>query len=212
MATKSTETVSEKTTSILQLDFATCVTECKNILFSETTGAYSIFNTTGWGTPNPELSTVYSAELSITTPTSDTFIFDLLATTEFPTINSSVEYSIPYSSLGFSTGLVDGEYTFVYNVMVDTTESEREPIYATYTKTKKFYITCNLDCCINKLLLNIEDVKCDCSKEARSKYLEAFAMLQAFKHANACGRLGTATELFNELTKICNNVDCKTCQ
>jgi len=212
MATKFTSGREPVKGTILKLDFTVCSSDCKSLNFTETTGVYSeTTNTTGWGTPNPDISEATSAELTILTPSNNTYTFDLYATGNYPTSLESNEFSISYGDLGFTTTLEDGEYTFTYTVIITTYISE-DPVYTTYTKTKKFYVTCNIECCINKLLLNLEDVNCDCNKEARSKYLEAFALLQAYKHANACGRLGTATELFNELTKICSNVDCKTCQ
>ncbi len=199
--------------SVLELNFTICSSNCKTLSFTEITGAYSATdNSTGWGTPNPEITDASSAELTIVTPNNNTYTFDLFATGFYPTSTESNEFPISYGDLGFSTTLEDGEYTFTYTVDTISTDGEKDPTYTTYTKTKKFYVTCNIECCINKLLLNLEDVHCDCNKEARSKYLEAFALLQAFKHASACGRLGTASELFNELTKICSNVDCKTCQ
>lgn len=196
--------------STLNLNFSICVSDCNTITFNETTGQYSSLNSSGWNSPNPELYQATSAELTILTPNNSSYTFDLYSTGDFPTVNSTTNYDVIYSDLGFSNNLADGEYTFTYAVVINT--GGELPELTTFTRTKKLYIVCNLECCINKLLLNIEDVNCDCNKEARSKYLEAFALLQAFKHANACGRLGTASELFNELTKICSNVDCKTCQ
>jgi hypothetical protein len=73
-------------------------------------------------------------------------------------------------------------------------------------------IICNLECCVDKLLLNVEDWNCDCSKDAREKYLSAFGILKQLEHSIECGDLDTAEDLITMVSKICRNADCSTCK
>lgn len=190
----------------LQLKASLDTSDCLNLLFSEQTGVYTSSNTTGWQTPNPDIANATSATLTVTTPSGSNFVFSL-SLSGFPTFNANSLYSIPYSSLGFSSTLEDGIYTAVYDVIVD----EESPVH--YTVTIVTFITCNLECCIDTMLSNIDNSECDsCNEEERDKYLEAFSILQQIKHSIECGDLITANSLSNLGNKLCRNIGCSTCK
>ena len=188
----------------LQLKTSISTSDCLNLLFSETTGVYTTSNTTGWSTPNPALSTASVPQIKITIPSGSFFIFPL-STFGFPTANINSIYSIPYSSLGFSSNLEDGLYTCEYTVLVNT----GSPVI--YSSTISTFIVCNLECCVDRMLLNINDWDCDCSEEAIDKYLTAFSILQQINHSIECGDLTTASSLSNLANKICKNLNCSIC-
>lgn len=87
---------------------------CKNLIFNETTRAYSASNTSGWGSPNAEIADVVGATLTITKPDTTRVILDLYDT--FPTVDKTIEETITQTDLEIETKIVDGQYTFVYSV------------------------------------------------------------------------------------------------
>jgi len=190
----------------LQLNFSACVINgCTQIQFKETTGYYSAANTGGWGTPNSELTDVLTATLSVTPyGSTTTYVIDLLATTLFPTDNSSFTYDIPLSDIGSPTSIVDGQWLFVYTVDDGTT---------VYTKSIYKYFFCNTECCVTDMLAAL-DLSCDCCKETSDykNYILAWTQLQSLKKAAACGDSDNFTAIKKIIDKLCLNSGCKTCK
>ncbi len=190
----------------LQLNFSTCVINgCTQIQFKETTGFYSTANTGGWGTPNIDLTDAVTATLAITPyGSTTTYTIDLLATTLFPTDNSSFTYDIPLSDIGSLTSIVDGQWLFVYTV-TDATD--------TYTKSIYKYFYCNVECCVTDMLAEL-DLSCDCCKDSTEykDYILAWTQLQSLKKAAACGDSDNFTAIKKIIDKLCLNSGCKTCK
>lgn len=190
----------------LQLKANITTPDCLNLIFNETTGVYSTSNLTGYGTPNPLITAATNATLSVITP-SAAYFFPLFSS-GFPSFNTNSSYSISSTSLGFSNGLEDGLYQFVYTVTITITG-----VPTIFTLTQNFYITCNLQCCIDRMLLNLDSSECDsCNEEETDKYIKAFGILQQIYHAIECGDLTTASNLSNLGNKLCKNINCSTCK
>lgn len=191
---------------MLNLKFDLCVVNaCTQLRFSETTGVYSTANLGGWGTPNINLSDVLTATLTITPYNSTTiYAIDLLATTLFPTDNSSFTYDIPLSSIGNPSNIVDGKWLFVYTITDGTN---------TYTKSIYKYFYCNLECCVTNMLAAL-DLSCDCCKDSLEykNYILAWTQLQSLKKAAACGDETNFTAIKKIIDKLCLNSGCKTCK
>ncbi len=186
----------------LTLNFEICqVNSCKDLVFSETTGAYNAtYNLTGWGTPNLTLAEVATATLTITSPSGVSIIN--LVPQGFPTDDLTTDgYTI-----ASTTALPDGTYTFTYTVVSNDDPS------VTYTKTitKLFY--CNSDCCVTKMLPYVEE--CDTCNHSTSStnYITAWVTLQSLIKAASCGDIANFTSLLKIITKLCKNSDCKTCK
>jgi hypothetical protein len=191
----------------LVLKINACVkTACTELTITELTGAYSITNTGGYGTPNMEIvPTVKYAVLTITSPSLQVYNIDLFATGYFPNTTPALEYVIPMSQLGNRTFIEDGQWTFLYTVTNGSTEI--------YTTTRSYIFTCNTECCVAELLSNIEDVDCNCedTTDQIMNYLKAKAFLDSLKYAAYCGNTSAYTKLKNILDKICAKTSCKTC-
>lgn len=188
----------------LVLDFNICQKyNCKEILFTETTGTYSVTNTTGWGAPNPLTGSATSATLAITKygTTSTTYTLNLF-TSSFPTTNLSSEYSVTADLIGGTSGdvITDGIYTFVYTVVVGET---------TYTQTKMSTLTCNVQCCVQSMLKDI-DFECDCSEDAKEKYIDAYILLKGLQ--SNCGSTDDFERNLETLQALCQNSNCDNCQ
>lgn len=182
--------------------------DCKNLIFTETTGAYNVTtNPTGWGTPNIPLANATAASIIITTPSGASFTF-VITSSGFPTTTITKQYIVNCSSLTMSGGLVDGEYTVVYNV--NYLDGSGEP--AIFTTTLRTYIVCNLKCCVDRMLTNINDWDCDCNKDVKEDYLTAFSIYQQILHSIECGDLTTADNNIKLANRLCKNLDCSTCK
>lgn len=190
----------------LSLKASLDTSDCLNLLFNETTGFYSSTNTGGWSTPNILISTATAATVAVTVPSGTVYSFNVFLA-GFPSYNTNVTYSIAYDDLGFSEALEDGIYSVTYSV--SGLDGSGEPI--TYTVTISTFIVCNLECCVDTLLLNVDDWECDCSEDAIDTYLSAFSILQQINHSIECGDLDTAESLLTLANKICKNSNCSTC-
>lgn len=180
--------------------------DIKTLKFYENTKPYSITNTTGWGTPNEDTTDATSAELTITTPDSNSYTFDANSVTPFysswPTSDDDVSYDFDSSLLGYGTNqkFPDGIYKFYYEVVTGT---------ATYTQTEKFFNYKNIECCVKNMIADI-DYDCECSKEKIEKAKKAFIMYQGLVYAAECGQVTSFDNLLESLDKLCSG-NCTNC-
>lgn len=189
----------------LKISLDTC--DCNNLTFYELTDGYTTINPTGWGTPNAGLNTTLSATLQITTPSGSNFNFNLFPN-NFPTNSTIYPYNIPYTSLGLSSGLIDGIYNATYIV---TYQIGDNPI-VTLMVTNNFLITCNLECCIYTMLVDIDDFKCDCNKDKINNYLTTLALFNSIEKSKNCGDITTAVNDLQLANKLCKNLNCLSCK
>lgn len=178
--------------------------DCKTLEFIETTGAYnSLSNTTGWGAPNQTTGDATAATLVATNPAGTSYTINLFSTTYFPTTNTSLEYTIPMTSIGLASGasLTDGIWSFTYTVTTNSTTY-------TYNWTQAFY--CQVQCCVYSMFKDL-DVECDCSYDTKQKALDAYLLLKGLIYAGNCGNTTEFASILATLQKICLNSDCQTC-
>lgn len=178
---------------------------CQVLTFKDTTGAYSVSNTTGYGAPNPEIADFDTATLTIIDPDEIEYVIDLLAE-GFPTDDVEAEYEIPLASLS-RTSIEDGYWQFVYTIV--TTGD------VTYTATFAGIFTCNAKCCVQRMLLRIDENKFDKKDKQNDKYiaeyLQAKAIVETLTYYANCGNLDKFDNIKLILDKICANIDCTTC-
>jgi hypothetical protein len=203
-------------------------TDAKKLIFTETTGIYSVTNTTGWGSPNPlisECQTVGStpgAILTVLTP-DDNFItmfsYDpSLGGTQFPETTGLQEKNLYYYSSGYTTtynatatpvNMPDGVYTFTYTINSVNYVSKIATIYST---TYYLLVTTGVACCVDKLFHLASQADCtDCKNEKLSKALEAESYLKAAEYANACGKNNMAAKHLSKAQWICSEQNCLNC-
>ncbi len=191
---------------MLSLKFDLCVVNaCTQLRFTETTGIYSTANLGGWGLPNIQIPDAVTATLAITPyGSTTTYTIDLLATTLFPTDNTSFTYDIPLSDIGNPTSIADGKWLFTYTV----TDAKD-----TYTKNIYKYFYCNTECCVTNMLAAL-DLSCNCCKDSTEykNYILAWTQLQSLKKAAACGDEANFTAIKKIVDKLCLNSGCKTCK
>lgn len=191
---------------------------CSELLISETTGAYNaLTNVGGYGAPNPELVEVLGYTLTITDPNDVEYTIDLFGVGigYFPTTDSTIEYSIPLTSLGNRTVIEDGYWQFSWEVtgLIDNFPDPGTNFTATGNSAS--YFTCNAECCVAALLakIDIDEDECNCNDNSKNimNYLKAKAFLESLKNAAFCGKLTLFNTIQSAITKLCNKTDCKTC-
>lgn len=180
------------------------INNCTQIRFSENTGFYNPANLTGWGTPNPSVSTMTSAILEITPPGGIKYTINAFATSIFPSDDYGMSYDIPLSLIGNPTSIIDGQWLFTY-IVSDGKE--------TYTTSIYKYFYCNSECCVTQMLADL-DLSCDCCKNSDSykNYILAWTQLQSLKKAAACGDSTNFITIKKIVDKLCLNSGCKTCK
>ena len=189
----------------LQLKFNTCVINgCKQIRFTDNTGFYNPTNLTGWGTPNPSVSTMTSAILEITPPGGIKYTINAFATSIFPSDDYGMSYDIPLSLIGNPTSIIDGQWLFTYIVSDGIN---------TYTTSIYKYFYCNSECCVTQMLANLK-LSCDCCKDSDEykNYELAWVQLESLKKAAACGDSANFETIKKIVDKLCLNNGCKTCK
>ena len=194
----------------LVLKFDVCSkSNCKKFVFNETTGEYNVTtNTTGWGSPNPLVAWVTAATLAVYKPGNATTTPDLTIdlfneTPNWATTDSTQEYTINNTDLGYSGKMPDGIWKFVYTVTV--TEVDTVKIYQ-QTIQKATY--CNAACCVDGLFAAIEDFDCDCMEAQISAALTAQAIFKSLVSAAKCGNITKFNKLLSMLQRMCNNQSC----
>ena len=152
---------------------------CSSLVFSDTTGAYSLTNLTGYGTPNESISGA-TAELIVTLSDGTISTISLTAA-GFPTTDSTLTYTISAEDIGYSSGdkIDDQIISFQYKVVTALTT------IITQYKSQAFY--CQVNCCVNSMFIDL-DLSCeDCLKSLGKKSMKAYLMLQGLKYSSSCG-------------------------
>ncbi len=179
---------------------------CQVLTFKDTTGAYSVSNPTGYGTPNPEIVDFVSAVLTVIAPDETEYEIDLFADS-FPTVDVDQEYEIDLDDLGSRTSIEDGYWSFIYTIVTAGA--------VTYTATFGAIFLCNARCCVQRILLKIDENKFGTTDKQNQKYinnyLKAKAILDTLTYYAYCGNLDKFDNIKLVLDKMCNNIDCTTC-
>jgi len=176
---------------------------CNSLIFKETTGAYNAeTNPNGW--TDAELVNPTVADLTILQADGTSSTIDLLATGDFPTTDTTLEYEILPTQIGYSSDddqILDQIITFTYTVTTDT---------GTYTQVISQAFYCQVQCCVNTMFVDL-DFDCECQKDQIDLALKAFAMLQGLKQASGCGNVSNFNNILAQLNKLCANSSCSAC-
>jgi hypothetical protein len=188
------------------LDFNVCQNAgCTSFDFNESTGVYSSVNTGGWdstGATNFAIADVISAYIVVTLP-DGTICTPFLIYSTFPDSTGLLSYTVNATDIGQS-GLSDGIYTIEYQVNVNNVNNQT----VLFTKTKTVLFTCNVKCCVDKLIAKIATADCDCESPALKNAILAFSLYQSLLLAGGCGNLTSVSTLLNRLQKMCSITNC----
>lgn len=202
----------------LKVTFDVCeAPNCRYITIRDTTGVYnSITNTGGWDSTevaNPSASNVTAVNVIIVSPAGVTTTFDTESIPNpldyLPDTNKLLEFPISYADLGGATGskFLDGIYEITVKYYGDFGSD-------TYTaeNTCEILLTCQTNCCLDKLSKEIAKSQClDCKKESIAKLEEAKRYLTAAKNAVACGMSNLGKINLAAAQWYCNDRNCASC-
>jgi hypothetical protein len=191
---------------------------CSELSIKEATGIYSPSdNVGGWGNPNNVFADFTgssdTASITIEPPTGGSFTFNVksvLASTTLPNAYFSGFtfdlLNISPLDLGISTGkFPDGVYTITYHL--EKFQADK------YITTFKILNTCNIDCCLQKMFLQVyKKMECgDCNVcETFANYYKAKAIYQnAVRYAYSLHNYHAASELLKQAQKYCHFNNCK---
>lgn len=189
----------------------------KSILLSEFTGLYNgTSNTQGWDNNSllsgqPSTADV-QATLTITLPDTSEYSFDTVLTSAgFPTVDHTIEYEIPNTSLGLSASqkLPSGVWEFEY--LVEGAETDGDETGWSESITRRFLIAVKEQCGVDKLGASITDCDLNCSSSSSSKlkrYIEAQTMLNLAYKAADCSKTNLALLLLEKVNWILNEQNC----
>jgi len=187
------------------LKFNVCQSDCSKLIFTETTGIYNeITNPNGWGAPNELTSDATAATLTVVLASGSSYIIDLF-TEGFPTDDSSFEFLIPNDSIGYivDSPITDQVINFTYSVTTATT---------TYTQNIQVALYCQVGCCVQSMLKNI-DVDCDsCSKSQRERYTQVYLLYKGLIYNANSGNVTAFNNILTQVNKLCVNTNCQNCK
>jgi len=183
----------------LQVNIKARIDSCKDIIVTDITLPYSAGNTEGYGTPNPDITDITSATITITYPDGTQDIID--ETSNLPSI---VTGEIVFPAITPTT-VADGLYTITYSV---TGSQSGNPF--TSEKTIKFINLCNIRCCLdNKWSSYIST--CDRCVEMDTSLLEAEMLYRGISRGlAACSSETDIKYYIDKLQKLCNS-SCASC-
>lgn len=169
----------------------------KDIIFTETTGAYNASdNTGGWGSPNETEADATTATLTVTEPDGTATVIDI--SSSFPDNDRATEWTIQSDDLGNTadTKHADGLWTFLYTVAL--------PSQGTVTVEQTIFISGSARCCVYGMLAAIDLEDCDCDGSDKARALEAFTYYRALIATAACGNTSKFTDLLTIVNKYCS--------
>ena len=184
----------------------------ETLVIEDTTGVYSTSNTTGWGvgasppvgSTQPYLKDISYAALTITPPTGDPVVIDIVndlsITFNSDTIPSNLIYNITNTLMGVTT-FADGIYKIVYNV------SDGATMLLGNTATNTIYVGCfyNVEYEVLKHVHTLYQSYTNhaaCTNEFLIDVQTMYIFLVNLKFAAKCGDMGAFTDILTTLQNI----------
>lgn len=175
--------------------------------FSEKTGAYSATtNVGGWGTPNPATAAGVNPTLIIT-KYKDTVSYTVSLPSTFPTSNTSLEYSVPYTLFG-GTSSSDTIPDGVYNITYIIYDASNPTAILAQTDTN-FAFAKGVECCIGKAIsrLGVPRHGCGCEDDSCELAYNAL-LLDGICNLVKFDNLDQAEEVISYLQSYCDSNNC----
>lgn len=171
--------------------------------FHETTGAYSVSNTGGYGVPNIATGDVDSTQLIVKNVLTDV-TFDTITTVTVSSTGVDIQFDLNDLLVDgeevYTENLADGIYEFTYNVIDGAT---------TYQYTVRQLILPDLNCSLCTALSRVIDPTCGCSKpQYISSWLEGFTRIKALEGSAICGSITQFEELYDKTQNYFTSLNC----
>ena len=195
----------------LSLKLSSSIVNYTSLNLADASGVYDVsLNPTGWGAPNPELSTVDAALLYITLPNGSEVIVDIIADLgiDFSTATTTdLVYNIPYSLLSGTDGLMpDGVYSITYSIEIDHDFFTSDAVIMTYYVVQESVY--------NRIKLIPQYYTCsDCNNQFVKETSTIFMLLQALIASSQYSNTVRFEEILAGLTDIMSfdSSNCTSC-
>lgn len=195
--------------------------DCKTFKIFDSTGTYNAStNPGGYGTPNPAATDFDGSgdyfKFIITNPEGIISTIGPYAGNASPTFSNSLLFSTGFSigvsknggvsdlsGLQAGTALPDGNWIIQYILYNSAGPT-------TYTVTKQYFFTCNMDCKMSSMLSELAKDYCvnnKCDQRQIDAYMEYYLYHSAMQDAARCGNVNGAKKLYALLAKKLN-IDC----
>lgn len=177
---------------------------CSSLIFKDITGAYSLTNLYGYGSPNESISGA-TAELTVTLADGTVTVLDITAD-GFPTTDKTLELIINPEDIGYEEGdkIADQIIAFEYKVTTALGTIILQNI------EQAFY--CQVKCCVLSMFIDL-DLECeDCMKSLGDRSMNAYIMLKGLEYSANCGDKTTFNKTLTQLKKLCANSSCANCK
>lgn len=174
---------------MLEPNIQVCI-KTTNVTIKDITGRYNVTeNPNGWGSPNIDYLQIQEAVVTIT---------------NLNTLNSST-YTVPTSNTSGTPEIIDlGTFDFDYeDGLYEVKYYLKDINNIEYNCCKKIFYMYNIDCCLDKLLLEVITKKED-DIIFITKTMKADAYRQALKSAALCMNNSRINYFINKLKLICN--------
>lgn len=181
--------------------------DCKSFDYSQTTGAYSVSNLTGWGTPNKDLADVASSILVITNHKTGVIYDDInIVSAETSTTNFAfAELFLSSTPIG-TEEIADGIYSFKHTV----TFNDDSIITTIAYRTSLCLLNCSIQALTDTMLDTIDDCCTDNKKEILAKYTEVMALYDILTKAFRCNNFSAFNSIYSSIELLLMNLNnCK---
>lgn len=184
----------------LQIEYTAVIEgDCETLLLTNVTENYSTVDTSGYGSPNPARGDILTAKADITFPdgtTATNLTLNLPAAIDTPTELTS-------DDLGFSAG--DKLPSGVWQITVTEHTTTKD-----YTTTLHIMNICTEQCCLDKLIaeIDVEDCCCDCSSSEINQAALVDWLLTGAVYAVQCQKFNRGKELLEAAGLVCNFTKC----
>jgi len=192
--------------------------DCKNFYFFDTTSLWNAisapdgYDPSGLNGIDPSNISLPDSTLLVTLPDGTVVSFDLEVYADFDIARliadgrNLIQFTIPYSDLGFGSTLADGMYKFTYILYNDA-------LNVTYQSTCYFVNTCQVCCCLDQKLAKL-NICTNCgdtySKQVQRLY-DLYLKRDSAQLLAGCGDYVGAQQVVDYLTTQCAIKTCDGC-
>lgn len=179
--------------------------DCKSFDYNQVTGVYdAITNSTGWGTPNKEISDVVSSILSIKNNKTGIVYDNITIDVAEESIQNYIFANLFLNSTptGIET-IQDGIYSFTHTVTFD----DASVISTVAYRVSLCELNCSIQALTNTMLDTIDDCCTDNKKEMMAKYNEVMALYDILTKAFRCNNFTAFNSIYSSIELLLMNIN-----
>ena len=179
--------------------------DCKSFDYSQTTGAYSVSNLTGWGTPNKDLADVASSILVITNHKTGVIYDDInIVSAETSTTNFAfAELFLSSTPIG-TEEIADGIYSFKHTVTFNDDSIITNIAYIVSLCT----LNCSIQAFTDTMLDTVDDCCSDNKKELLTNYSEIMTLYDLLLKSALCNNFTAFNSIYSSIELLLLNINC----